>query len=153
MLGRWDEDLKKEAARGKVMISDSWDEIAKWIGAKPEILKATINEYNAGCDKKHDDQFAKNPKNLKALKTPPYYVVKCFPGILSTFGGIKTNHRMEVVDRTGKPIKGLYAAGNDAAGGFCGATYNVRLAGAGCGFAFNSGRIAGENASNYVSEK
>ena len=153
MIMKWDDELKKEAARGKVMISDTWDEIAKWIGAKPEILKATIDEYNAGCDKKHDDQFAKNPKNLKALRTPPYYVVKCFPGILSTFGGIKTNHRMEVVDKAGKLIKGLYAAGNDAAGGFCGATYNVRLAGAGCGFAFNSGRIAGENAAAYVSGK
>ena len=60
---------------------------------------------------------------------------------------------MEVVDKTGSPIKGLYAAGNDAAGGFCGNTYNVRLAGAGCGFAFNSGRIAGENATKYVMGK
>ena len=35
---------------------------------------------------------------------------------------------------------------------FADSTYNVRLAGAGCGFAFNSGRIAGENASNYIKE-
>ena len=153
ILIRWDEELKKEAAKGKVMISDSWDEIAKWMGVKPVILKATMDEYNACCDKGHDDQYVKNPKNLKALRTPPYYAVKCVPGILSTFGGIKTNYRMEVIDKAGNPIKGLYAAGNDASGGFCGATYNVRLAGAGCGFAFNSGRIAGENALNYISEK
>jgi hypothetical protein len=43
------------------------------------------------------------------------------------------------------------AGGNDA-GGFSGSTYNVRLAGTGCGFAFNSSRIAGENAAKYVSE-
>jgi fumarate reductase flavoprotein subunit len=153
MMVQWDEELKKEATKGKVMISDSWDEIAKWIGTEPANLKATIDEYNTCCDKGHDDQFAKTPKNLKALRTPPYYVVKCVPGILSTFGGIKTNHRMEVMNKGGKPINGLYAAGNDAAGGFCGQTYNVRLAGAGCGFAFNSGRIAGENAANYVTRK
>jgi fumarate reductase flavoprotein subunit len=153
IMTRWDEELKKEAAQGRMMISDSWDEIAKWIGTNPAKLKATIDEYNACCDKGHDDQFAKNPKNLKVLRTPPYYVVKCVPGILSTFGGIRTNHRMEVIDKAGLPIKGLYAAGNDACGGFCGTTYNVRLAGAGCGFAFNSGRIAGENASKYVMER
>jgi len=150
MHTQWDEAFKQEASQGRMMISDSWDGIAKWSGIKPAQLKATIEEYNACCDKGHDDQFAKNPKNLKAFRTPPYYVVRCVPGILSTFGGIKTNHRMEVVDKTGSPIKGLYAAGNDAAGGFCGSTYNVRLAGAGCGFAFNSGRIAGENAARYV---
>jgi fumarate reductase flavoprotein subunit len=149
----WQEVFKKEAAEGRMIIADSWDGIAEWIGVNPAKLKATVEEYNACCDKGHDDQFAKNPKHLKALKTPPYYVVKCAPGILSTFGGIKTNHHMEVVDKAGKPIKGLYAAGNDAAGGFCGSTYNVRLAGAGCGFAFNSGRIAGESATKYVMGK
>jgi fumarate reductase flavoprotein subunit len=153
MMTDWHVAFKKEAAEGRMMIADSWDGIAEWTGIKPAKLKAAIEEYNACCEKGHDDQFAKNPKNLKAFKTPPYYVVKCAPGILSTFGGIKTNHRMEVVDKTGSPIKGLYAAGNDAAGGFCGSTYNVRLAGAGCGFAFNSGRIAGENAAGYVTGK
>ena len=145
--------LQKEVAQGHMLRSDSWSEIAKWIGVKPANLRATIDEYNACCDKGHDDQFAKDPKNLKPLRTPPYYVVKCFPGILSSFGGIKTNHGMEVLNKEGKPIRGLYAAGNDACGGFCGTTYNVRLAGSGCGFAFNSGRIAGDNASKYIAGK
>jgi len=147
-----EQGLKDEAAHGRVLKTDSWIEIAKWIGIKPDALKATIDEYNACCDKGHDDQFAKAAKNLKPLRNPPFYVVKCFPCILSSFGGIKTNHRMEVINEDSQPIKGLYAAGNDACGGFCGSTYNVRLAGTGCGFAFNSGRIAGENASNYIKE-
>jgi fumarate reductase flavoprotein subunit len=153
MMTDWGVAFKKEATEDRMMIADSWDGIAKWIGVKPAKLKATIEEYNACCDKGHDDQFAKNPKNLRALKTPPYYVVKCAPSILSSFGGIKTNHLMEVINKSGDPIKGLYASGNDACGGFCGDTYNVRLAGAGCGFAFNSGRIAAENAAKYVMGK
>ena len=146
------EGFKNEAELGHMLISNSWDEIATWIGAPLETLKATIAEYNACCDKGHDDQFAKTSRNLKPLKTPPFYVVKCAPGILSSLGGIKTNHKMEVIDKEGKPIQGLYSAGNDACGGFSGSTYNVRLAGTGCGFAFNSGRIAGENAAKYVLE-
>jgi hypothetical protein len=34
-----------------------------------------------------------------------------------------------------------------------GETYNVYLSGSGLGFALNSGRIAGENAAQYVSGK
>jgi fumarate reductase flavoprotein subunit len=152
IMNQMSEGFKDEAASGRMLISHSWDEIAKWIGVPPATLKATIDEYNACCDKGHDDQFAKAPKNLKPLRTPPFYVVKCAPGILSSLGGIKTNHQMEVINKDGEPIIGLYSAGNDACGGFSGATYNVRLAGAGCGFAFNSGRIAGENAARYVLE-
>jgi fumarate reductase flavoprotein subunit len=150
MLVQLEENLKREAAEGHLLMSDSWTEIANWIGADPDVLKATVDEYNAGCAKGHDDQFAKDPQYLKPLRTPPFYVVKCFPGILSSLGGIKTNHRMEVLDKADNPINGLYAAGNDACGGFTGGTYNVHLAGTGCGFAFNSGRIAGESAASYI---
>jgi fumarate reductase flavoprotein subunit len=145
------EGLKNETAQGHMLMSDSWGDIAKWMNIQPSVLKATIDEYNDCCDKGHDDQFAKDPKNLKSLRTPPFYIIKCSPGILSSLGGVKTNHRMEVINKKGQTIKGLYAAGNDACGGFTGGTYNVNLAGTGCGFAFNSGRIAGENAAKYVS--
>jgi fumarate reductase flavoprotein subunit len=153
MLTGLKENLKREASEGHLLMSDYWTEIANWIGANPAVLQATIDEYNACCDKGHDDQFAKDQKNLKPLKTPPFYAVKCFPGILSSLGGIKTNHRMEVLDKADNPIKGLYAAGNDACGGFTGGTYNVHLAGTGCGFAFNSGRIAGESAAGYLTKR
>jgi fumarate reductase flavoprotein subunit len=145
------EGLTNEAVNGHMLISDSWDDIARWIGVAPSVLKVSINEYNVCCDKGHDDQYAKDSKHLKPLRTPPYYVIKCVPGILSSLGGIKSNHRMEVLNHEDNIIKGLYAAGNDACGGFTGGTYNVNLAGAGCGFAFNSGRIAGESAAGYVS--
>jgi fumarate reductase flavoprotein subunit len=107
MLAQLEENLKREAAEGHLLMSDSWTEIATWIGANPDTLKATIDEYNTGCDKGHDDQFAKDPKHLKPLRTPPFYVVKCFPGILSSLGGIKTNHRMEVLDKEDKDRKSV----------------------------------------------
>jgi predicted oxidoreductase len=57
---------------------------------------------------------------------------------------------METVDRKGKVIPGLYAAGSDAAG-MWGDSYSIRdSSGASAGFALNSGRIAGRNAAKYV---
>lgn len=140
--------LQKEMEEGTTFISDSWDEIANWIGAKPEVLKTTINEYNSGCDRGYDSIMSKDRRYLMSLRTPPFYAMKGHPTITTTQGGIKINHRMEVLDKQDNPISGLYAAG-DTTGGWESYTYNVHLSGSGLGFALNSGRIAGENAVRY----
>jgi fumarate reductase flavoprotein subunit len=140
--------LKSAAKRGNIKISDSWGEIAAWIGAKSEVLKATIDEYNSFCDKGHDN-FAKDPRYLTALRNPTYYALRCYPRFLGTIGGIKINHHMEVLNKEDEPIPGVYAAGIDA-GGWEPEVYNARLSGHAFGFPLNSGRIAGENAVEYV---
>ena len=145
----WQKELQVQAEKGLVKISDSWTEIANWIGADPKVLKATIDEYNASCDRGHDPIFAKDRMYLKPLRTPPYYAIKAAPVIITTLGGIKINEHMEALDKQGNPIHGLYAAGNET-GGWQPDTYNIGLAGATFGFAINSGRIAGENAAKYI---
>jgi fumarate reductase flavoprotein subunit len=149
---KFDESLKDAAAKGEAGVSHSWDELAKWMKIDPQKLKDTVNEYNAFCDEGYDHLFLKNCKCLKPLRKPPYYAAKCYPGHLSTLGGIKINHRMEVLNKKDQPIEGLYAVGNDA-GGFAGTTYIGNTSGTGSGFALASGRIAGENAAKYVSSK
>jgi fumarate reductase flavoprotein subunit len=147
--GKIDADLQDALANDTVKISHSWNEIAKWIGTGPEVLKATVAEYNSFCDKGHDDLFAKPGQFLRPLRNPPYYACKCHPGFLVTIGGIKTNHRMEVLDKQDRPIKGLFAAGISI-GGWSAPTYNISLAGAGGGMSVYSGRIAGETAAHYA---
>lgn len=150
MRSEWMNELQKEITEcGLAMKSDSWTEIAEWMGADPAILTSTIEEYNISCDRGHDPLFAKDRMFLIPLRTPPYYAIKAGPGMIGTLGGIKINEHMEVIDKKAKPIPGLYAAGSDA-GGCQPDTYNINLAGATFGFAVNSGRIAGENASKYV---
>ncbi len=144
--------LRIEADKGTVKISNSWADIAGWIGAAPGILKETVKEYNASCDRGCDNLLSKDRKYLLPLRTPPYYALTCYQGFLGTIGGIKINHHMEVLDQRDDPIPGLYAAGS-ATGGWESDTYCLRLSGSAFGFALNSGRIAGENALNYVSGK
>jgi fumarate reductase flavoprotein subunit len=144
-----DESLKSEAARGRVKIADTLDDIGAWIGVDPIVLKSTIAEYNTFCYGGHDKLFVKDPKYLQALKAPPYYAVKCYSCFTDTMGGIKVNDRMEVLNAQDKPMAGLYAAGV-CVGGWESETYCYLLSGSTLGFAYNSGRIAGENAASYV---
>ena len=151
--GSWtsgvDKDLRLYAEKRIVKISDSWDEIAKWIGSDLEVLKTTIDKYNTDCDNGYDDIFVKNRKYLLPLRTPPYYAIKNKLSLLVTHGGLKINHNMEVLDNQGDSIQGLYAAGNDT-GDVDSDSYNITLPGHSFGFAINTGRIAGESAAEFV---
>jgi len=147
--GDWLKELELEAEKGTVKISDSWDEIASWMGVAARVLKGTVEEYNEVCKHGYDPIFGKDRVYLKPLRTPPYYAVRSFPGMLTTMGGLKINEHMEVIDKHDNPIPGLFSGGSDT-GGWEPDTYNINLAGSTMGFAINSGRIAGENAARYV---
>jgi fumarate reductase flavoprotein subunit len=147
-----DKELNAALVKGSphVFAGDSVEELAGKMGVDPATLRATIEEYNGFCEKGHDDLFAKERKFLWPLKGPRFYAVKARTLVLATLGGIKINHRMEVLDRNERAIPGLYAGGNDAAG-MWGDSYPIRpSSGASSGFAINSGRIAGRNALGYI---
>jgi fumarate reductase flavoprotein subunit len=144
-----EEGLQEAVDKGDVKISASWDDIATWIGASPEVLNDTIEEYNSFCDQGYDEIFIKDQRYLQALRTPPYYAIRCYLSLMTTIGGIKINHHMEVLNKHDNPIPGLYAGG-DCAGGWETDTYCMLLPGSALGFAINSGRIAGVNAAKYV---
>jgi fumarate reductase flavoprotein subunit len=144
-----DIELEKIAKEGNVKIAGSWEEIAEWTEIDQAVLKETIEEYNNCCDKGYDAVFLKDRRYLQPLRKPPYYAIKCFGVLLNTMGGIKINERMEVLDTGNNPIPGLYAAGVDT-GGWTPDTYCAFLPGTAFGFAINSGRIAGENAGEYL---
>lgn len=132
-----------------VYAASSIEELATAMGINPSALKATVEEYNEFCSKGHDDLFAKNPKFLRPLKGPNFYALKSNLVFLGTLGGIKINHKMEVVDKNENPILGLYAGGMDA-GGIYGDSYDVVTCGGTLAFGVNSGRIAAKNALRYI---
>ncbi len=133
-----------------LMISDSWDQIARWMGAEPPVLRQTIVEYNRGCEHGRDEAFFKDTRYLWPLSSPPYYAIKGELVFLNTMGGLKINERMEVLNNQCRAIPGLYAAGADT-GGWEPDTYCDKFSGTAFGFAVNSGRIAAENVVKYIS--
>jgi fumarate reductase flavoprotein subunit len=139
-----------EKGPDEVFAADTIEELATKIGIEPAVLKATVEEYNGFCKKGHDDLFAKDPKYLWPLTGPKFYAIKAHTICLGTLGGIKINHNIEVVDKKGKVIPGLYAGGYDA-GGMWGDSYPIDVcSGASSAFALNSGRIAARNALKYI---
>jgi fumarate reductase flavoprotein subunit len=147
-----EKDLKTFSAEGKVKISRSWDEIAEWIGAQPDVLRSTVREYNEYCERGHDAAFTKDPLTLAPLIRPPFYAVKNGVALTNTHGGTKINERMEVLNKEDDPIPGLYAAGVET-GAHDWDSYNMWLSGHSFGFTINSGRIAGEEAVKYGEKK
>ena len=105
------------------------------LGAKlampPDALDKAVADYNGNA-----------PAGLPRIDHAPYCalgpVKSC---IVFTDGGARINNGFEVLDRGGRPIPGLYAAGSAGQGG-------VLLEGHGhhLGWAFTSGRLAGRSA-------
>jgi len=146
-----EKELLKRSDPDFMMISDSWHDIAEWMGAEPNVLIDSIDEYNNACDKNHDSLFVKDAKYLKPIRTAPFYAIKGHASICDALGGIKINENMEALDTNDKPIPGLYAAGSTT-GCWESESYCYRLTGHLLGFALNSGRIAGENALTCLSK-
>jgi len=142
-----DRDIRSEEEAGRVKIASSLDEIAEWIGTKPDTLKQTVSQYNTYCKNGYDDDFLKDPQFLLPINTPPYYAFKGFSGVDTFNGGLRINHRQEVLNKKLYPIKGLFAAGV-VAGGWC--AIGSGFAGAEMSFTTYSGYAAGENAAEFI---
>lgn len=134
-----------------VIAADSLEDLADKAGIDKQSLLQTVEEYNRCCAIGHDDLFNKNRMYLRPVKRSKFYAAKYVPGAFGTLGGIKINHRTEVMTDDFEVIPGLYAAGSDA-NSIYGDSYILMMPGNTMGFAFNSGRIAGENAAKYVKQ-
>lgn len=112
----------------------------------------SIQTYNQYCDNGQDDDFGKNPEYLVKVSQGPFYGFELNVGAFCTMGGLKVTTNNEVLDTTGQPITGLYAAGNDAAG-LTGDTYGPNMPGTCVGYAFYSGRNSGRHAAQYTHQQ
>jgi fumarate reductase flavoprotein subunit len=150
-LENFDELIKKSKDVGYkyIYVADTIEELAAQTGINPAGLKAGIEEYNAFCVEGSDPVFHKRHKSLNALKGPKFYAMKFLPGAYGSLGGIKVNHKLEVVDKDWNPVPGLYGAGTDA-NTIYGDSYPFVLPGNTMGWALNSGRMAGESAAAYA---
>jgi fumarate reductase flavoprotein subunit len=151
--GTIEEMVRSSIEKGaeNVFMADSIGDLAKQLDINPDALKKNIDEYNKCCENNYDDLFVKNPKYLRTVKEPEFYAFKRRLGAYGTVGGIKINERAEVIDKESETIPGLYAAGDCANGTH---THHYSLVyifwGSTLGFAINSGRLAGENAAEYI---
>ena len=105
-------------------------ELAGKAGIDAAALERTVAEYNQHAARGEDPAFGRgrtaynrylgDPENkpnpcVAPLAKGPFYALKLLPGDLGTFAGLRGDRHARVLDGTGQPIPGLYAAGNDLA--------------------------------------
>lgn len=138
--------------------ASSISELAVAAGIDREGLSRTVTLYNNACTK-----GAFSPLSLDGLSTQnleprksnwarpislaPYFAYPVVPAIVFTFGGLKVDTNARVLDCDGRPIRGLYAAGETVGiyhKNYTGATSVLR------GAVF--GRLAGTSAATERAE-
>lgn len=118
--------------------ADSIHELAQKVGLVG--LEKTIERYNQLAHDGKDADFGKKADFMIPVENGPFYAIELGVGAFCTMGGLKTNTEHKVLDKAGKPIAGLYAVGNDAAGVLIGDTYGPNMPGTEAGFVFYSGK-------------
>lgn len=129
---------------------ETWEEVEAELEMPAGTLSATMALYNEHARQGRDPLFDKQPPILKALDQSPFVALELnFQTSYFSFftlGGLKTSAGAEVLDRAGKPIPGLFAAGRCTSGlPAWGHGYSSGLSLADCTF---FGRRAGLNAAS-----
>ena len=132
------EEVDKNVENGITFKFDTIEELCEHCGFDKDIFMATFERYNELCEAGEDLDFYKDPLWMNAIDTPPFYASKHCSSMTSTRGGLKNDERCRVLDKEGRPIPGLYAAG-EVTGGIHGGN---RLGGNAIVEIFVSGRTA-----------
>ncbi|GAB1825177.1 flavocytochrome c [Turicimonas sp. TL08] len=124
---------------------NSLAELAKNTGINPDNLVKTIEQYNKYADSGKDPDFNRPGISVK-IGQPKYYAIEITPAIHYYMGGLKIDKNSRVVNKDGKPINGLFAAG-EVTGGVHGKN---RLGGNSISETITFGRIAGQSAAELI---
>ena len=148
--------------------ADRLEELAGKAGIEPQGLATTVARFNQMVRNGHDDDFNRGDnsydnfymwgdpafdppyRTLGLIDQGPFYAVKMESGALGTCGGPKTNGEAQVLDWSGNPIAGLYAAGN-AMAAVLGEAYGGAggTLGPGMTFGYIAGKHLGTHIPNY----
>lgn len=141
--------MKDMLALGRVKTADTLEELAKVINVPADHLKAAVAEYNKAAShevEKDKFGFAATNTDDAPMTEGPWYACLKVPTVHHTMGGVKINTKAEVIGTDGKPIEGLFAAG-EVTGGIHGAN---RLGGNAIADVFTFGRQAGASAAKFA---
>ena len=137
-------DFRSTQRRGLVFEAATVSELAAKIGVEAAQLTATVARYNGFVAAGADADFGRNGLStgygkLVKIERAPFYAYPSTSGIIATYCGLTVDTETRVLDGSGAPIAGLYAAG-ELMGGFHGVSY---MTGSALGKCVIFGRIAG----------
>ncbi|QLG45029.1 FAD-dependent oxidoreductase [Costertonia aggregata] len=111
VIGWTVEQIKEEAKKNRaLMMADTIEELAGKTGLPADNLRNTIEQYNTMVETKYDPDFGREFLE-DSIQEAPFYALKVHASVLVTFGGIKVNKDLQILDTEGEPMEGLYGAG------------------------------------------
>ncbi len=111
VIDEWEVNVKA----GTMAKADTIDALARKLDLPAVPLKATIERYNGFCKTGIDEDYGKRPGLLVPVERPPFYgETSRSPWLLCISGGLRTNIKMQVLDKNDQVIPGLYAVGTIA---------------------------------------
>ncbi len=137
----WSADNETEIASGILQRASSIEALAQAIGVPGHELASTIEDWNAHCASQRDDDWGRPASSMMPIGKPPFTYAPVWPIVSNTQGGPVHDSRQRVINAGGRPIAGLYAAGE--LGSVFGHLY---LSGGNIAECFVGGRIAGREA-------
>ncbi|MGD2148135.1 MAG: flavocytochrome c [Anaerolineae bacterium] len=140
--------LERSLRRGKIKAFDNLTDLAAAYGMPPGRLETTVASYNDRVLAREPDELGKplDRGDALPLEAPPYYGLRIWPKVHYTVGGVGIDSYARVLDLRGRPIPGLFAAG-EVCGGVHGAS---RLGSCALTDCVVFGRIAGQQAAAAV---
>lgn len=144
------EELINVKKNNHIFLADSIEELCQKTGIDYENMSKTVDDYNKYCDQGLDEEFAKNPAFLRPVRQKKFYAMRVFKGGYQALGGIKINGKCEVLDQEFRVIKGLYSAGDCAAGEIYG---NPPTGGIGVStISFAQGFVSADEVASYINK-
>ena len=137
--------------------ADTIHDLAVELDIDPAALVKTVEEFNAACrpgdfnpsilDGVATEGLSPNKTNWALpIDQPPFEAYVTTTGVTFTFGGLKIDEGGAVLDKSDRPIRGLFAAGELVGGLF----YENYPGGSGLMAGAVFGKIAGESAAALV---
>ncbi len=116
-------------ADGYLTRGDTIEELARKLGINPEGLEETVARMNRFAETGLDEDFGRGGTDyqritagdpahgpnpcLGPVRQAPFYAIRLYPGDIGASTGFVTDANGRVLHRSGEPIDGLYACGND----------------------------------------
>jgi len=107
----WSDDNLAEIEKGWIVKADTLAELERKLGIPAGGLEKSVTLYNRYCAAGEDEQFGRAAATLIPLDEPPFYGFTSGPILAWSNGGPRRNEHSQVLNLSGEPIPGLYAAG------------------------------------------
>lgn len=109
----WEEPtLRARVASGEISVAATLEELAAKMGIDPLGLVESARVYNEDCAVGTDTHFFQKLGKRYPVATPPFYAAEIRASVIGVTGaGLDIDRDCRVLDVHGRPIPGLYAAG------------------------------------------